>query len=98
MKQVFRTPKAEEDLINIWNYLAENFSEDRAESYLLKLEQQIELLLNQPYMGRNAEELMTGLRRFPFQKHVVFYRLIDEGLEIIRVMHGAQDIESEFKG
>ncbi len=71
--EIRQTPQAEADLLEIWDYLAENQSEDNAEAYLLKLELQIELLLSQPMMGRSAEELRPGLRRFPFQNHAVFY-------------------------
>lgn len=85
------------DLEGIWHYLAENQSEDRAESYLLKLELQLELLLTQPMMGRSAEEIRPGLRRFPFQNHVVFYQPIQGGIEIIRVLHQAQDIDRAFQ-
>ena len=92
------TPQAEADLNNIWDYLAENQSEERAESYLLKLELQLELLLAQPMIGRSAEEIRPKLRRFPFQRHVVFYEPILGGLEIIRILHQAQDIDRAFQG
>ena len=91
------TPKAEADLDDIGDYLAESQSEDYAESYLLKLELQLELLLSQPMMGRNAQELRPELRRFPFQKHVVFYHSIQQGIEIIRILHQSQDIDRVFQ-
>ncbi len=84
-------------MLGIWDYLAENQSEEMAESYLLKLEFQIELLLSQPLMGRSAAEVRPGLRRFPFQNHVVFYQPIKGGIEIIRILHQAQDIDRAFQ-
>ena len=95
--EILYKPRAEEDLVSIWDYLAGSQSEEQAEAYLLKLELQIELLLSQPYMGRSAEELRPQLRRFLFQQHVVFYQPIEEGIEIIRILHGSQDIERYFK-
>lgn len=89
-------PQAEEDLMRVWEYLAEAVSEEQAEAYLLKLELQLELLLSQPFMGRSAEELRPQLRRFPFQQHVVFYQPIAHGIEIIRVLHRSQDIDRNF--
>ena len=94
--EIRQTPQAEADLLSIWDYLAENQSEEKAESYLLKLELQIELLLSQPLMGRSAEEIRPGLRRFPFQNHVVFYQPIEEGIEIIRILHQTQDVDRAF--
>lgn len=38
---------------------------------------------------------LAGLRswRIPgFDKHIVFYRVIDDGIEIVRVLHGARDV------
>ena len=90
------TPLADADLGEIWDFLADGFSEGFAEAYLLKLELQLELLLSQPMMGRSAEELRPKLRRFPFQKHVVFYQPIATGIEVIRVLHQAQDIDRAF--
>ena len=95
--QIRLTPLADADLDEIWDYLSQNLSEDFAESYLLKLELQLELLLSQPMMGRSAEELRKGLRRFPFQNHVVFYEPMSNGIEVIRVLHQAQDIDRAFQ-
>ena len=47
-------------------------------------------------MGRRRDELKKGLRSFPVKKYVVFYFIIDDGVKIARVLHGAQDIDSMF--
>lgn len=42
---------------------------------------------------------LTGVRRVPvphFPKHLVFYRLRDQKLIILRIVHGARDLESLF--
>jgi len=41
----------------------------------------------------------VGLRAWPidgFRNHLVFYRPTDEGVDIVRVLHGARDIEALF--
>jgi toxin ParE1/3/4 len=45
-------------------------------------------------MGRERNDIAPGLRSFPVGKYLIFYRLIDEGLEIVRVLHGARNIEN----
>ena len=48
--------------------------------------------------GFSAEEL-NGIRRMPisrFPKHLVFYRLENRDILILRVVHGARDLESLF--
>jgi len=32
----------------------------------------------------------------PFENYLIFYRVTDEAVEIIRVLHGAMDFESIF--
>ena len=53
--QIRLTPLADADLDGIFDYLSQSLSEDFAESYLLKLELQLELLLSQPMMGRSLD-------------------------------------------
>jgi toxin ParE1/3/4 len=43
----------------------------------------------------------TGLRVWPmrgFPNHLVFYRPTGEGVDIVRVLHGARDLDSIFSG
>jgi toxin ParE1/3/4 len=50
-----------------------------------------------PAMGRNRQELAPSLRSFPVGKYVIYYRSIEEGIQIIRVLHGARDIDEVFE-
>ena len=43
--------------------------------------------------------ITADIRMFPvsnFDKFLIYYRPVDEGVLIIRVLHGARDIQSEF--
>ena len=48
-------------------------------------------------MGRSRSELAPDLRSFPFEAYVIFYRPLDNGVEIVRVIHGSRNIESLFR-
>ncbi|AUB37002.1 Plasmid stabilization system protein ParE [Nostoc flagelliforme CCNUN1] len=37
------------------------------------------------------------MRSFPVKNYLIFYRTIDEGIEIARILHGSQDIETIFQ-
>jgi toxin ParE1/3/4 len=50
------------------------------------------MLLENPLAGRERRELRAGLRSFPVGNFVIFYVPLPDGIEIIRVMHGRQDI------
>jgi toxin ParE1/3/4 len=52
------------------------------------------LLAIQPRAGRLRPELAPELRSFPVGRYVVFYRPQDDGIDVVRVLHSARDIES----
>ena len=52
----------------------------------------------QPGSGRYREELASGIQSFPFGRYIIFYRAVTSAIEIVRVLHGARDIENIFEG
>ena len=54
------------------------------------------MLAAQPHLGKSVDELAPKLRLFPIGSYLVFYRAIDDGVEIARLLHGARDIAAEF--
>ncbi len=93
--RIEKTRDADTDLTLIWVYHAEK-SERAAMRVCDKITATYDTLLAFPHMGRNREELRTGLRSFPSGDYVTFYREIVGGIEIVRVLHGAQDVYSVF--
>jgi toxin ParE1/3/4 len=49
-----------------------------------------------PGAGTPRDELYPRLRSFVVGNYILFYREIDSGIEVVRVLHAARDIESEF--
>jgi hypothetical protein len=47
-------------------------------------------------MGRVRDELAADLRSFPFGRYVIFYEPIEDGIDVVRVLHGARDIDAVF--
>ena len=89
-------PSAEADLDEIWLYIAQD-SPHNADRFLDRIYRTCQQnLANNPRMGRSREELAPRLRSLSLGDCVIFYRPIDEGVEVIRVLHGNRDIESEF--
>jgi toxin ParE1/3/4 len=48
-------------------------------------------------MGRKRDEPAPGLRGFPVRKYVLFYRVVEDGIEIVRVLWGYRDLELLFE-
>ncbi len=86
---------AETDLTLIWVYYAER-SERAAKRIRYEISSNYDLLLQFPSMGRRREELRKGLRSFPVDDYVIFYRELTDGIEVLRVLHGAQDVAGVF--
>jgi toxin ParE1/3/4 len=49
-------------------------------------------LLDNPYLGKSRDDIKAGYRSLLVEKHLVFYRLADEQLEIMRILHYRMDV------
>jgi toxin ParE1/3/4 len=61
-----------------------------------QLDAQFRLLATQPKMGRARNELAADVRSFPVGRYVVFYVSLDAGVDVVRVLHSARDIDAVF--
>jgi toxin ParE1/3/4 len=95
MGQTQRTVPAERDLLEIWVHIAEE-SFEAADRLLDTIDETCRKLADTPGLGRRREELAAGLRSFPVGNYVIFYRPIEDGIEVVRVLHGARSIENLF--
>ena len=92
MRTVVRTTEAEEDLIGIWIYIARD-NPAAADATLRGIDEKFSMLAENPRIGRALPELRKGMRRWPFGEYLILYREIPEGVEIVRVVHGARDLK-----
>jgi plasmid stabilization system protein ParE len=88
------TAEAETDLENIASYVAEQ-SPRSALTLIRGLREKCESLADAP----RAYPLVpryehAGIRRRPFGSYLIFYRVSDDAIEVIHVLHGARDYES----
>jgi toxin ParE1/3/4 len=96
MLEVRITPSARSDLIDIWTYIAED-SITHADAFIDRLHDAMQSLSRQPNSGRNRDHLAPGIQSFPFGRYLIFYRVLSTAIEIVRVLHGARDVESVFE-
>lgn len=92
MNPVHILPLAENDLLEVWLHIASD-GQGRADAYLDFLTAKFDLIASTPRIGRAADQLSSGLRRFPVDDYVIFYMESPTGICVVRVLHGAQDIE-----
>jgi toxin ParE1/3/4 len=95
MPIVQRTAQADEDLIDIWVYIAQD-NPERRRSLLDEFEKKFALLAGQPRLGAARSDIAPGLRHFPVGNYLILYREIDDGIEVVRVVHGARRLSHLF--
>lgn len=92
MPKILITPAAEDDLINLWVYIARD-NPTAADRVYRAAQATFETLVTSPNIGTPYQPKRTslkGIRFFPinqFRNYVIYYREITEGIEIIRVLH-----------
>lgn len=68
------TNKAVDDLVEIWDYTIENWSEEQAKNYYKDLTLSFEMLASNPKLGRKYIEISDEIYGFVCHRHIVFYR------------------------
>jgi len=59
-------------------------------------DEQFRVLATQPMLGRARDELAPGMRSLPFGRYVIFHVPLDDGIDVVRVLHGARDVDVVF--
>ncbi len=96
MRRVNFTDTAQSDLEEIWRYTAQD-NPNRADGFVDELADVCRSSLSSmPSIGKSCVDLLPNLWRFPYRNYLLFYRFNDESLEVVRVLHGARDIEAIF--
>jgi toxin ParE1/3/4 len=102
MPRVVVSPAADRDLDEQADYLLNHASLDVALRFLDAVAKTFDFLARHPGVGaarnsRNPRFVGIRVARVQgFEKHLIFYRPMADGLEIVRVLHGHRDIEEIF--
>lgn len=95
--EIIKTPAAEQDLIDIWYYTATQWGDDQADTYVDRLEEAMLRLLRHPEIGVDCAELRAGYRRTGAGRHLIYYRIADTAIEVVRVLHVSMDAEAHLE-
>lgn len=95
------TAQATEDAIRIADFLADRASLNTSDKFLNATTRAYRQLAEMPGMGRlrNYGQNFFDLHMWPvpqFPNHLIFYRADETQVTILRVLHGAQNIEQIF--
>jgi toxin ParE1/3/4 len=96
MAQLLKRPAASADLEDIWWYVAQD-SPAAADRLLDRIQEKLLSLSQFPHMGASRDDLIPRLRSFSVSNYLIFYFPLEDGIEVIRVLHGARDAEVIFQ-
>ena len=98
MSRVQRTPAAEKDLDDIFDYIAVVDQRPETAAKLLRdIDEKCRTYAANPLMGAPRPELGNHYRSFTHKRYVIIYTPIEGGIEIRAVIDGARDYPSLFK-
>ena len=97
MARIARQPQARRDLIEIWNYIADD-SVRSADALIDRVDAKLTLLATNAKLGRVRDELGIGLRSFSIGRYILFYQTMPDGILLVRVLHSARDLGPLLEG
>ena len=89
--------EAEQDIDSIFDYGEENHGFAQAVEYVSNFDKTFERLIQFPSLGRQRPEIRQGLRSIKKDVHIVFYRILDDRIRIVRILYRQQDLPQHIK-
>jgi plasmid stabilization system protein ParE len=93
---VFWSPQAIADVTSIWDYYAEIAGIGSASRVSREIDRVITVVEHHLQAGRPRDELEPGLRSIAAKPFSIFYRVVDQRAQIVRVLDTRRNIESLF--
>ena len=90
----FISKKAVSDLEEIWLYTIEKWSIEQADRYYNLIFDEINYICKNISAGKSMEHVRKGYRASKVKSHLIFYRVINNTVEVIRILHERMDIEN----
>ena len=86
---------ASQDLAAISDYFYTHNIE-AGECFLQEFSRKCKQLASFPSLGRSYADIELDLRGIPLESYIIFYRVIEDGIEIMRVVSGRRDLSNLF--
>jgi toxin ParE1/3/4 len=87
MSKVYYTRDAEQDIDNIAEYTVAQWGEEQCAKYIDLLERTCEVIIPQNARHARVVPQRAQLQRWRCERHVVYFRRVRGGIEIVRILH-----------
>ena len=88
--------KAVIDLEEIWVFTVDKWSVAQADRYYLLIIDEIEFICKNITCGKSMHNIRKGYRATKVKSHLIFYRVVNNTVEVIRILHERMDIENRL--
>jgi len=85
------SPAAERDLEGIWKYTRREWGLEQAEQYTDLLTAAFQVLAEAPRSAPACDHIRRGYRRRTVGRHMIYFRITEYGIAIIRILHNRMD-------
>ncbi|WP_076419837.1 type II toxin-antitoxin system RelE/ParE family toxin [Colwellia sp. UCD-KL20] len=90
------SPLAEAYLFNIISSTIESWGSTQAKVYAQTIDAVLLKLAQYTDFGRERNDIYNSARSFPIEKHIVFYQVNDNGIDVARILHQRMDLSKHF--
>ena len=88
--------KAVSDLEEIWLYTVEKWSKEQADRYYNLIFNEINYICRNVSAGKSMEHVRKGYLASKVKSHLIFYKIVNDTIEIIRILHERMDVENRL--
>ena len=88
--------KAVSDLEEIWLYTVEKWSVQQADRYYNLIFNEINYISKSSTAGKSMEHVRKSYRASKVNSHLILYRVINDTIEVIRILHERMDMENRL--
>ncbi len=89
--------KADADFVGIWNYTFDTWGELQADKYTDSLKNTCTKLAISPEQAKSVDYIRAGYFKFKMKKHDIYFREIESGIEIVRILHEKMDVNRHLQ-
>lgn len=90
-RRILRTRRARQDILEIWDFIAED-DPDAADAMLDAIGARCRELAKHPQMGPARDDIRPGLRYSVLGSYLILYEALDDGIKVVRLIQGRRDI------
>ena len=88
--------KAISDLEEVWLYTVDKWSIEQADRYYNLIFDEIAFICKNPKAGKQMEDVRKSYRAAKVKSHFIFYKVENDIVQIVRILHERMDIENRL--